>query len=223
MPLTQKELERYLWEQPDACEARGLAVNHAFFTRCCRYRRLSLGEYGIAPLANIRFWPDTKTYYAQVFVVTTGALTTALYLRAKRYGAGLQAILERIIQDADITAGIVLSVVLVCGHVEHSRGNDGLLFTLNLDPNCQVFTCYQTIAGVRFQNIGKRWSLIPPNGLGSKLRGLQDDMRAEYGDAMHQWARLTPANATRAEYSGLVVTADGVVAQADTTGEEGAE
>lgn len=225
MPPTRTELANYLWEQPAACEARGLTINQAFFTCCCRYRRLSLGEYGTVPLASIRFWPATQCYYVQVIALTTGVLTTALYQRAKRYAAGLQTIIEHAMKGEGITAQIVPSIVLVCESVAHPRGSDDLAFALNLDQGCQVFSYHAGLEGIHFRPAGKKWSLVGPNGLGRKLAMLPNDILAERELALYlqctprnQWlASATTQPGELAE--GLVITTEGIITSSELEGE----
>jgi hypothetical protein len=224
MPLTRTELAHYVWEHPEACEARGLTINQAFFTCCCRYRRLRLGEYGTVPLASIRFWPATQCYYVQVIALTAGVLTTALYQRAKRYAAGLQAIIAHTLQAQGITAQIVPSIVLICEHVAHPRGSDDLAFTLTLDHSCQVFSYRTGLEGIHFQLVGKKWNLIGPNGPGRKLAMLPNDLLAERELALYlqrtprnQW--LANATTQPGELANeLVITTEGIITRSALEG-----
>jgi hypothetical protein len=214
MPLTKKELERYLWEQPEACEARGLKIHQATYARGCRYQRLHLGAYGTAPLVDIRYWPDNKCYYVRVIVSTTGALTTALYQQAKRYAAGLVTLVKRTIEQAGIVAHVAHHTVLVYG--DFQRIEDDLLFTLSLDSSCQAFHYYYGLEGIDFRSIIKEWHLFGPT-LTPSQAGLADDIRAEYGDSLRRWqnARSQWLSQVATEpgelASSLVITSEGIV------------
>jgi hypothetical protein len=137
MPLSEKELERFLWEQPGPCQVRGLAAAQSFFALGRRYQRLSLGPYGIAQQVNVRFWPAQQCYYVQVIVFSTGAITAAAYLKAKRHLSALRQLLERTTKAAGTTVRVVPSSVLIGRQVQLAGD---LLFALNLDTTCQAFT-----------------------------------------------------------------------------------
>jgi hypothetical protein len=154
MPLSEKELETFLWEQPAACAQRGLHINHNFFGFGRRYQRLALGPYGVAPLVNVRYWPPESTYYVQVLVFTKAALTTTLYQQAKRYQTALRDALRQALRADGTTATIVPSCVLI-GQSIQVTGD--FVYALNLDNNCQAFTYTYDVGGLRFEDVGKYW------------------------------------------------------------------
>lgn len=221
MPLSEKELERFLWEQPDACQARGLAANQRFFALGRRYQRLPLGPYGIAQQVSVRFWPAGQCYYAQVVVFTTKAITTATYLTAKRQLSALRQLLERTTSAAGGLARVVPSCVLIGQQVQLAGD---LLFALNLDTTCQAFTYHYDASGLHFEDVGKHWHYSAAQQ-DAALATLGADLLAERADALSRsqaeradW--LASAASELGEYSDLVVTAGGVVAHEDFS-EEG--
>jgi hypothetical protein len=220
MPLSEKELERFLWEQPATCQARGLTAAQPFFGLGRRYQRLALGPYGIAQQVSVRFWPAQQCYYVQVMVFTTGAITAAAYLKAKRQLSALRQLLERTTQDAGATVRVVPSSVLIGRQVQLAGD---LLFALNLDTTCQAFTYAYDAEGLRFETVGKQWH-YPDAQQHAGLAMLGADLLEERADALSlsqaervDW--LASTSSEPGEYSGLVVTASGVVEQADSIGE----
>ena len=216
MPLSEKELERFLWEQPSLCYTRGLTAAQGFFALGRRYQRLSLGPYGIAQQVSVRFWPAQQCYYVQVVVFTTGAITAATYLKAKRQLSGLRQLLEYTTKAAGATARVVPSSVLIGRQVQLAGD---LLFALNLDTTCQAFTYSYEADGLHFENIGKHWHYSAAQQ-DAGLATLGADLLEERADALslNQAERadwLASTTSEPREYSGLVVTAGGVVERND--------
>lgn len=214
MPLSEKELERFLWEQPRECEARGLEINRAFFAAGRRYRRLPLGPYGVAPLVSVRYWPPDRAYYVQVLVFTKAALTSTLYQHAKRYLTALRDALRQALRAADVTAGILPSCVLIGQRVQ-VKGD--FVYILNHDADCQAFTYSYGVDGLSFQNVSRCWA-IPGSGHHPALTELAADLLAHRQEALSDgdgWA--VPQDQQAAEVlpqhlaSMLVVTAEGVL------------
>jgi len=221
MPLSEKELARFLWEQPDACQARGLAASQRFFALGRRYQHLALGPYGIAQQVSVRFWPAQQCYYVQVVVFTTKAITPAAYLTAKRQLSALRQLLERSSKAASASVRVVPSCVLIGQQVQLAGD---LLFALNLDAACQAFTYTYDASGLHFEDVGKHWHYTAAQQDAS-LATLGADLLAERADALSlsqaegaDW--LASATSEPGEYSGLVVTASGVVERGDFS-EEG--
>jgi hypothetical protein len=220
MPLSEKELARFLWEQPDTCQARGLTAAWDFFALGRRYQRVSLGPYGVAQQVSVRFWPAQQCYYAQVIVFTTGTINTAAYLTAKRQLSALRQLLERTTKAAGATVRVVPSSVLIGRQVQMAGD---LLFALNLDTTCQAFTYAYDAEGLQFENVGKQWHYQDAQQHPA-LATLGADLLAERADALSlsqaeraDW--LASTTSEPGEYSSLVITAGGVVEQADSIGE----
>jgi hypothetical protein len=221
MPLSEKELARFLWEQPDACQARGLAASQRFFALGRRYQHLALGPYGIAQQVSVRFWPAQQCYYVQVVVFSTKAITTTTYFTAKRQLSALRQLLERTTKAAGAAVRVVPSCVLIGQQVQLAGD---LLFALNLDTSCQAFTYRYDASGLHFDDVGKHWHYSAAQQ-DAGLATLGADLLEERADAlsMSQAERanwLASAASGPGEYSGLVVTAGGVVAHEDFS-EEG--
>lgn len=222
MPLTEKELECYLWEQPEACEAQGLALNYNFFGLGRRYQRLPLGPYGVAQQASVRFWPAQQCYYAQVVVFTTGSLTSALYLKAKRQLSALRQLLERTIKADCLTARVAPSCVLIGREVQLTGD---FVFALNLDPSCQAFTYCYDVEGVHFTSAGKSWHIVGTQQAQESLATLATDLLAERAEALRRehtqrtdWlASATTQPGELAER--LVITTEGIITSSALEGE----
>ena len=220
MPLSEKELARFLWEQPTDCQARGLAAAQGFFAHGRRYQHLSLGPYGIAQQVSVRFWPAQQCYYAQVVGFTTGPITAAAYLKAKRQLSALRQLLEHTTRAAGAAVRVVPSSILIGRQVQLAGD---LIFALNLDTTCQVFTYTYDADGLHFEAVGKHWH-YPDAQQHAGLATLGADLLQERADALSlsqaeraDW--LASAASEPGEYSGLVITAGGVVEQADAAGE----
>ena len=154
MPLSDKELEAFLWEQPGACATRGLDTNYNFYRFGRRYRRLSLGPYGTAPLVSVRYWAPHNAYYMQVLLFTKGLLTLKLYLEAKRYQSALRDALRHALRAEGITATIEPSCVLVGQRVQVK---DDFVYALNLDTSCKAFTYTYSVNGLCFETVSRSW------------------------------------------------------------------
>lgn len=221
MPLTEKELERYLWEQPAACQAQGLTINYDFFGPGRRYQQLSLGPYGVAQQVSVRFWPAQQCYYAQVLVFSTGIINPVFYLKAKRQLSALRQLLERTLKASGLTARVVVSCVLIGRQVQ--RTGD-FVFALNLDTTCQAFTYRYDVEGVHFLNVGKSWH-IEGSEQAPALTALATDLLAERTDALRlsheqRTAWLASATTQPGELAeGLVITTEGIITSSALEGE----
>ncbi len=211
MPLSQKELEDFVWEQPRFCVARGLAMRHSFFALGRRYRQLPLGPYGVAQQVSVRFLPEAACYYVQVVLSTTGAIGARLYLRAKQELSALNQLLPDTAQGTQLNLP-QLTCVLIGRRVELA-GN--FVYALNLDASCQAFTYQYNATGLHFHRVSKGWS-IPGSEQAPELQVLSADLLTERADALaiSQAARaawLLNASTKPADPSDLVVTANGVI------------
>ncbi len=211
MPLSEKELAVFLWEQPRACEARGLNIGQAIYCHGRRYRHLSLGPYGIAQQVSVCFVPAANRYFVQVVLNTSGAVGAHLYLRAKQQLSALAGLLERAARGAGLGAP-QLDCVLIGRRVELA-GN--FIYAFNLDSNCHAFTYRYDAAGVHFQQVSKGWGM-PSAEQSPELQLLSADLLSERADALAisktacaDW--LPCATTKSADPSGLVVTANGVI------------
>jgi hypothetical protein len=154
MPLSDKDLETFLWKHPSECATRGLAIDHNFYRFGRRYRQLSLGPYGVAPLVNVRYWPAEHAYYVQVIMFTKAALTPVLYLQAKRYLSALRDALRQALRAANISAAVTPSCVLIGQRVQMTGD---FVYALNLDATCQAFTYTYGVGGLAFESVSRYW------------------------------------------------------------------
>jgi hypothetical protein len=223
MPLSEKELETFLWEHPAACATRGLAIDYNFYRFGRRYHKQSLGPYGIAPLVSVRYWPPERTYYVQVLVFTRSALTTALYQQAKRYQTGLRDALRRALRAADITAAIELSCVLI-GQRVHLK--DDFVYALNLDTSCQAFTYTYSVNGLSFENVGRGWHRAGSEDnaalvqLAADLLSQREEELAEAEKQVDSAEQLAARSLPEDNLAALVVTAEGILINEAQEGEE---
>jgi hypothetical protein len=223
MPLSDKDLETFLWKHPGECAARGLAVDYNFYRFGRRYRQLSLGPYGVAPLVNVRYWPAERAYYVQVTMFTRAALTTVLYLQAKRYLSALRDALKQALRAANITATVVPSCVLIGQRVQVTGD---FVYALNLDTSCQAFTYTYGVGGLTFEAVGKCW-YRQGSEQDAALAQLAADLLSQREEALadedglgessgHEAAELSPQHSL----AELVVTAEGIL---HNEAQEGAE
>jgi hypothetical protein len=156
MPLSNKDLEGFLWNNPAECERRGLLTSHEFYQHGRRYRNLSLGLIGTAQLVKAQYWAPDSTYYLQVFLITTGQLNTGSYEHAQQLRTAVHDSLERAINRAGITARIVATIVLI----EHEVNTCGdFISTLKIDTTCRAYTYAYGVTGLVFENVCKRWHI----------------------------------------------------------------
>lgn len=214
MPLSDKELETFLWEHPADCARRGLHVDYGFYRFGRRYRRLSLGPYGVAPLVNVRYWPPERAYYMQVMVFTRAALTVTLYQQAKRYQTALRAVLRQALRAAGIVATVVPSCVLIGQRVQ-VKGD--FVYLLNFDDSCQAFTYAYDMGGIRFEHVGKYWQLtgnedsLALSQLAADLLCQREEALAD-GHGQADSAEQQVAESLVPEHlATLVVTAEGIL------------
>lgn len=220
MRLSQQELENFLWEQPKACLAQGLAIWQAFFALGRRYRCLSLGPYGEAQQVNVRFDPATKCYHVQLVIAYTGAIGPGNYFKAKRQLSALYQLLHQATRAESVKPTISLQCVLVGQDV--GTASD-FVFALNLDAECKVFTYRYEATGIRFQPVSRQWCRQPSKEQEPGLHELAADLLAERADALSisEAARagaLAGLTATPAELATLVVTPAGIVQQQGAVG-----
>lgn len=221
MRLSQQELETFLWEQPKACAARGLAIWQAFFALGRRYRHLSLGPYGEAQQVNVRFDPATKCYHVQLVIAYTGAIGPGNYFKAKRQLSALRQLLEQATRANSLETNIYSHCVLVGRDV--GRAGD-FVFALNLDAECKVFTYRYEATGLHFEPVSRQWSRQPSKEQEPGLHELAADLLAERADALsisqaERAGALAGLTATAQELADLVVTPAGVVDYRGTAGE----
>lgn len=223
MPLSDKELEAFLWEQPGACATRGLDTNYNFYRFGRRYRRLSLGPYGTAPLVSVRYWAPHNAYYVQVLLFTKGLLTLKLYLEAKRYQTALRDALQHALRAEGITAIIEPSCVLVGQRVQVK---DDFVYALNLDTSCQAYTYTYSVHGLCFEAVSRSWhreGSAQHTTLVQLAADLLDQREQELAEQQEQ-ADLVEQPAARSlsvdDLAALVVTTEGILINEAQEGEE---
>lgn len=221
MPLTEKELARFVWEEPDACEHRGLHICRELFAPGHHYQNLALGPYGMVQQASIVFDAAQNRYYVRVISLTVGVITTKLYQQAQRHASAIRAQILHQMREAKLQVPVVTLCVLIGRQVQLTGD---LVFSLNLDANCYAFTCHYGAQGVRFENIGKQWYKTGSEQHPS-LQQLDADILAERAEQLalqqEQAANLSATPAELAE--GLVITPEGVVASSHWEDEEADE
>ena len=193
MPVSEKELARFLWEQPRACYARGLTIWH--ITKGRRYRWLELAPYGVAQQVSVCFAPHLACYFVQLVASTTGTLTAAHYQQAQAQLAALRVLLL----GADRHAAVHTICVLVGRRVQP----DGELVTAlaGTHSGCQVFTYRYEVDGLYFEPARLAPYLLPVER--AALDWLAAELLAERADA---WALTYPP-----ELAELQVTAGGIL------------
>jgi hypothetical protein len=223
MPVSDKELEAFLWEQPAACATRGLDINYNFYRFGRRYRRLPLGPYGTAPLVSVRYWAAYNAYYVQVLVFTRGLLTLKLYLEAKRYQTALRDALRRALGAERITATIELSCVLIGQRVQVK---DDFVYAFNLDESCRAFTYTYSVHGLCFEAVSRSWhregseqhpTLVE---LAADLLSQREEELAEQQEQADSAEQPAAGSLPAADLAALVVTAEGILIN---EAQEGAE
>ncbi|WP_151088044.1 helix-turn-helix domain-containing protein [Hymenobacter baengnokdamensis] len=221
MPLSQKELEDFIWQQPRLCEARGLRLYRALFALGRRYQHLDLGPYGEAQQVSVRFDPPSKFFFVQFVLSSTGTIGSVTYFKAKRQLSALKQLLQQAIDDAGIEARICAECVLIGQDIQQTGD---LVFVLNLDAYCQVFTysCNAT-TGLRFEPVSKKWCRTPTKEQALALQELATDLLTEREDAL-AIAAASRAHALAAcsttlpvELAELMVTPLGVLAAPGAT------
>lgn len=215
MPLSPQELENFLWEQPRACEARGLATWQGFFALGRRYRHLSLGPYGEAQQVSVRFSPRLNCYYVQLLLSSIGTIGPGTYFKAKRQLSALEQLLERTLRADGLEASIYLDCVLV-GRDVPKTGD--FVYGLNLDANCHVFTYSYDASGIRFQPVPRNWHRQLSSEHEAGLHELATDLRTERADALtisqaERADALAGLTASVGELADLVVTPTGIAQQ----------
>lgn len=217
MPLSPQELETFLWEQPRACEARGLATWQGFFALGRRYRHLPLGPYGEAQQVSVRFSPPSNCYHVQLLISAIGTIGPGTYFKAKRQLSALKQLLERTLLADGQEASIYLNCVLVGRDV--AKTGD-FVYGLNLDASCYLFVYSYDAGGIRFQPVPRSWHRQLSSEHEASLHELATDLRAERLDALaisqaEQTDALAGLTASVGELADLVVTPSGVLAGPD--------
>lgn len=155
MNFLEKNLETIIWENYDACEQRGLAIDWSFFRGGLTFRQLQLPPYGIADLVNMRYDAVNKQYVVQVIELKRGKIDMLAYMQAKRYITALHVLLRRANRHEERTP-FVFATVLIGSEVDKSGD---FVFAFNYDLHCKAFTYAYDFDGIRFTDIGKEWRL----------------------------------------------------------------
>lgn len=223
MPLSDKELEAFLWEHPAACATRGLVINYNFYRFGRRYRRLLLGPYGTAPLVSVRYWAPHNAYYVQVLLFTKGLITPKLYLEAKRYQTALRDALQHALRAEGVTATIELSCVLIGQRVQVTAD---FVYALNLDTSCHAFTYTYSVHGLCFEAVSRYWhregseqhpALVE---LTADLLSQREEEVAEEEEQADSAEQPTARSLPEDNLATLVVTAEGILINEAQEGEE---
>jgi hypothetical protein len=218
MPLTKKDLENFLWKQPTECEQRGLALNSAFYRHGRRYQNLSLGSYGKVSLVHAQYWPSDGSFWLQASVFTIGSITRDTYEQGRRLQTALHDSLERANHAAGITGPICVDILLIGREVDTSAT---FLSTLKIDKSCRAFTYEHSVAGLRFKDVCKSWTLVGAEpipvvaNLTSDLRLLRQE-RIEIEQAKQAGQLRQAAQPTSSDYvPALTITSEGVLVNWD--------
>lgn len=152
MKFLEKDLESIIWENHEACEGRGLAIDNSFFSKGLRFRQMELGPFGTADLVYVRFNPELAQCWVQVVECKRIVVNADSYLQAKRYVAGLRALFDQM----EFLGGVGVSFTTVL--VGQRVNTDGLLaYVISEDPGCQTFTYRYDVDGIRFNNATRHW------------------------------------------------------------------
>ena len=213
MTLSKEELETFLWEQPRACEARGLAAWQAFFALGRRYRHLSLGPYGVAQQVSVRFSSASNCYHVQLLHSSTGTIGPGTYFKAKAQLFALTQLLEQATRADEEEANIYSHCVLI-GQKIALTGD--FILALNLDEECKLFTYSHQATGIHFQPVCKGWSRPLSKEQQAAQHELANDLLAERADALaisqaERTDALADVTATARDLATLVVTPTGVL------------
>jgi hypothetical protein len=218
MPLTKKDIETFLWKQPAECEQRGLALNSAFYRHGRRYQNLSLGAHGKVSLVHAQYWPPDSSFWLQAIVITIGGITRDIYEQGRRIQTALHDSLERANHAAGIKGRICVDFLLIGRAVDTSAA---FLSTLKIDKSCRAFTYEHSVAGLRFEDVCKNWTLVGAEpipvvaNLTSDLRLLRQE-RIEIEQAQQVEQQRQAAQPTSSDYvPALTITSEGVLVNWD--------
>lgn len=151
MNFLEKDLETIIWENYEACEAKGLRIGFNAYQNGLRFRQMNLMPYGIADLINVYFNPYTDQCWVQVIECKKDRIDAATYLQAKRYGT---AIGEVFLQMGLVTSMPILSYVLVGSKVDASGE---MAHVISQDKTCQSFTYKYGVNGIEFYDASAHW------------------------------------------------------------------